>query len=62
MWGIFWYKEINNTRAISMWFVSASCTITGIIWLSQERLAANKAAAAAIAAAAAAAATEQPHL
>lgn len=47
IWGIFWYKEINQPHAIRMWFLSAFCTIAGIIWLSHERLAAAAAIAAA---------------
>jgi len=43
MWGIFWYKEINNQEAIRNWFLSALLTVTGIVWLSRERIAATTA-------------------
>ena len=38
LWGIFYYKEINGTKTISMWFMSAIIAVLAIIWLSLERL------------------------
>jgi hypothetical protein len=38
MWGIFYYREISHPRAIRNWFLSASLSVTGIIWLSRERM------------------------
>ena len=40
MWGIFFYKEISNPKNIRNWFLAASLSVTGIIWLSRERIAA----------------------
>jgi hypothetical protein len=41
LWGIFFYKEINGTKTITMWFMSATIAIMAIVWLSLERLFAN---------------------
>jgi len=41
MWGIFYYKEIRDPKAIRNWFLSASLSVLGIIWLSRERIAAT---------------------
>lgn len=38
LWGIFWYKEIRGNSTIAGWFASASVTVLGILWLSQERI------------------------
>jgi hypothetical protein len=38
MWGILYYKEINQPLAIRYWFLSACTSVAGIVWLSQERL------------------------
>lgn len=38
MWGIFYYKEIDNPMAIRKWFISASLSVIGIVWLSRERI------------------------
>ena len=38
LWGIFWYREIVGGMTIAKWFLSASITITGILWLSYERI------------------------
>lgn len=42
MWGIFWYKEINEPAKVRKWFLSACFTIAGIVWLSYERLEADR--------------------
>lgn len=41
LWGIFWYKEINGPKTITMWFISATIAVVAIIWLSLERLLAS---------------------
>jgi hypothetical protein len=38
LWGIFWYKEIKGSSTIAGWFASATVTVLGILWLSQERI------------------------
>lgn len=38
LWGIFFYKEINGTKTITMWFMSATIAMVAIVWLSLERL------------------------
>lgn len=38
MWGIYYYKEIDNPIAIRKWFISASLSVIGIVWLSRERI------------------------
>jgi hypothetical protein len=45
MWGIFYYREISNPRAIRNWFLSASLSVSGIIWLSRERIMATRGSA-----------------
>ena len=42
MWGIFWYKEISDREKIRKWFMAASIAVAGILWLSYERLEADK--------------------
>lgn len=42
LWGICYYKEISNPKAIRMWFLSATLCVSGILLLSYERLAAMK--------------------
>lgn len=41
LWGIFWFGEIRGQSTIGMWFLSASCAVGGILWLSHERMAAG---------------------
>jgi glucose uptake protein GlcU len=36
LWGIFWFREIVCTTAITYWFISAGLTISGILLLSYE--------------------------
>jgi len=43
MWGIFFYKEVTDPKAIRNWFLSASVSVGAIIWLSRERIAATAA-------------------
>ena len=38
LWGIFWFGEIRGCGVVSKWFLSASLTVLGIVWLSYERL------------------------
>jgi len=38
LWGIFYYKEIAGGAKIAKWFGSAGLTISGIIWLSYQRI------------------------
>jgi Transmembrane family, TMEM144 of transporters len=38
LWGIFYFAEIRGPTTIFLWFASAGMSVTGIIWLSQERL------------------------
>jgi hypothetical protein len=45
MWGIFYYKEIRDPKAIRNWFLSATLSVVAIIWLSRERIAAKGATA-----------------
>lgn len=42
LWGIFWYKEIKGCQTITNWFLAASITVVGILWLSQQRLEGTK--------------------
>jgi hypothetical protein len=42
LWGIFWYKEIAGCSIVSKWFLAASTTVKGILWLSYERLTAAR--------------------
>ena len=42
LWGIYWFKEIKERKAIMRWFISACVGVSGILWLSYERLAAKK--------------------
>lgn len=60
LWGIFYYKEIQNKRSIKLWFLSASICVSGILGLSYQRLMAthDAAVASALSRAAAAAALE----
>ena len=34
LWGVFYFKEIRGRGTIAKWFISATVTIIGIIWLS----------------------------
>jgi len=43
MWGIYYYKEIQDPKAIRNWFLSASVSVMGIVWLGRERIAAKAA-------------------
>jgi hypothetical protein len=36
LWGIFYFKEIEETETITKWFLSASVTVLGILLLSYE--------------------------
>ena len=36
LWGIFYFREIEGTNAISKWLLCASCTVLGILILSYE--------------------------
>merc|ERR1711865_936854 len=36
VWGIFYFREIEGTNAISKWLLCASCTVLGILILSYE--------------------------
>ena len=38
LWGIFCFGEIRGCAVITKWFLSASLTVLGIVWLSYERL------------------------
>lgn len=38
LWGIFFYREIQGFKRVSMWFMSAAVTVVGIIGLSQQRV------------------------
>jgi hypothetical protein len=38
LWGILWFAEIRGTWIITKWFLSASLTVIGIVWLSYERI------------------------
>jgi len=38
LWGILWYKEIVGRRTVAGWFASALLAVSGIVWLSHERL------------------------
>ena len=38
LWGIFWFKEIHGRDNIFLWFISASLTVAGIIFLSYEHV------------------------
>jgi glucose uptake protein GlcU len=49
LWGIFWYKEITDRRAITNWFLSAVLCVFSILWLSYERLALTRATVAVVA-------------
>jgi glucose uptake protein GlcU len=40
LWGIYYFKEISNRRAIRLWFLSAAVCVSGILLLSYERVAA----------------------
>jgi glucose uptake protein GlcU len=42
LWGIFWFREIRGMCIVTKWFLSASLTVAGILWLSAERMAATK--------------------
>ena len=42
LWGIFWFKEVKDTRAIAKWFGSAALCVASILWLSYERNSAVK--------------------
>ena len=41
LWGICWFREVQDGRAITKWFVSAGISVTAILCLSYERLAAK---------------------
>ena len=36
LWGIVWFKEINGCYNTSLWLISASLTVAGIILLGYE--------------------------
>eukprot|EP00977_Amphora_coffeiformis_P015905 scaffold4786_cov198-Amphora_coffeaeformis.AAC.17 len=36
-WGIFWFKEVKDPKAIGKWFASATLCVVSILWLSYER-------------------------
>jgi glucose uptake protein GlcU len=38
LWGIFVFAEIRGTWTIAKWFLSASLSVIGIVWLSYERI------------------------
>ena len=38
LWGIFWFKEVKDPKAIGKWFASASLCVASILWLSHERI------------------------
>ena len=42
LWGIFYYKEIQNKRSIKLWFLSACICVSGILGLSYQRLMATQ--------------------
>lgn len=42
LWGIFWYKEITGTTTVTKWFLAATVSVAGILWLSAERMTAAK--------------------
>ena len=42
LWGIFWFREVKDTRAIAKWFASAALCVASILWLSYERNSATK--------------------
>ncbi len=37
LWGIFWFKEVKDPKAIGKWFASAFLCVASILWLSYER-------------------------
>lgn len=37
LWGIFWFKEVKDPKAIGKWFASAALCVGSILWLSYER-------------------------
>jgi Transmembrane family, TMEM144 of transporters len=41
LWGILWFQEVRGFTSIVMWFLSATVSVAGIIWLSAERIAAH---------------------
>lgn len=44
IWGIFWFKEVQDQKAILKWFGSAGLCVSAILWLSYERNSATKSA------------------
>ena len=38
LWGIFWFREITGRYNISLWLISASLTVAGIILLGYEHV------------------------
>ena len=38
LWGVVYYKEIDNSSQIRLWFVSALVTVIGIVILSQQHI------------------------
>jgi hypothetical protein len=36
LWGVFYFREIQGAETISLWFLSATVALIGIIWLSYE--------------------------
>mmetsp|Transcript_20241 Transcript_20241/g.26110 ORF Transcript_20241/g.26110 Transcript_20241/m.26110 type:complete len:425 (+) Transcript_20241:146-1420(+) len=38
LWGIFYFREIRGCGTIAGWLVSASISVSGILWSSHERL------------------------
>ena len=41
LWGICWYREITERPAILKWFLSATVTVVGVLWLSYEHKSGN---------------------
>ena len=37
LWGIFYFKEVKDPKAIGKWFASATVCVASILWLSYER-------------------------
>lgn len=38
LWGVFWYREIVDSTDIKRWFLSATATLLGIVYLSQQHV------------------------
>jgi hypothetical protein len=37
LWGVFYFQEITGRETIFKWFMSATITIVGIVWLSLQK-------------------------